>query len=139
MAGTNKDHSPGSEPGSGVTADVCRAGDITYWSRGVCRRVLKPRLSREGSSGKATAANRTREIRPSGMRRGLAETWAMGVGLRPTGKPVDKPPNPKAARAVLLPDHFQMPGQICKRHPQLPDCPKAKKTPLLLIFSHTLI
>ena len=35
--------------------------------------------------------------------------------------------------------HLQMPGQICKRHPQLPDCPKAKKTPLLLIFSHTLI
>ncbi len=33
----------------------------------------------------------------------------MGVGLRPTGKPVDKPPNPKAARAVLLPDRNYMP------------------------------
>jgi hypothetical protein len=27
--------------------------------------------------GQATAANRTREIRPSGMRGGLTETWAM--------------------------------------------------------------
>jgi len=54
--------------------------------------------------GNAIAANRTREIRPSGMRGGLAETWAMGVGLRPIGKQVDKPPNPKAARAALLPD-----------------------------------
>ncbi len=104
MAGTNKDHRPDSELGSGVNVDACRAGDIIYWPRGVCRRVLKPRVSREGSSGKAAAANRTREIRLSGMRGGLAETWAMGVGLRPTGKPVDKPPNPKAARAVFLPD-----------------------------------
>ena len=33
----------------------------------------------------------------------------------------------RAARAVLIPDHFQMPGQTCKRHPQLPHCPKAKR------------
>ena len=26
----------------------------------------------------------------------------MGVGLRPTGKPLDEPPNPKAARAAFL-------------------------------------
>jgi hypothetical protein len=32
----------------------------------------------EGASGIAVAANRTREIRPSGMRGGLAETWANG-------------------------------------------------------------
>jgi hypothetical protein len=104
VAGTNKDYRPDSELASGVNVGVCRAGDITYWSRGVCRRVFQPRVSREGSSGKAAAANRTREIRTSGMRGGLAETWAMLVGLRPTGKPADKPPNPKAARAVLLPD-----------------------------------
>ena len=41
-----------------------------------------------GSNGKvlrgnAIAANRTREIRPSGMRGGLAETWAMAeLGTR---------------------------------------------------------
>ncbi len=72
--------------------------------RGVCRRVLELQGAWEGPLGKAAAANRTREIRPSGMRGGLAETRAMGVGLRPTGKPADKPPNPKAARAVFLPD-----------------------------------
>ena len=56
----------------------CRAGDITILSRGVCRRVLKLRALWEGSSGKvATAANPAiaGEIRPSGMRGGLAETW----------------------------------------------------------------
>jgi hypothetical protein len=104
VAGTNKDHRPDIGPGSSVNVDGCRAGDITYWPRGVCRRVLKSRVNREGSSGKAAAANRTREIRLSGMRGGLAETWAMGAGLRSIGKPVDKPPNPKAARAALLPD-----------------------------------
>jgi len=52
----------------------CRAGDITIYSRGVCRRVLKPWGMREGPPGKAAAANRTREIRPSGMRGGLTET-----------------------------------------------------------------
>jgi len=64
-------------------------------------------LLSEGSSGKAVAANRTREIRPSGMRGGLAETWAMGVGLRPIEKFMDMPPNPNAARAVFLPDHLK--------------------------------
>ena len=46
--------------------------------------------------------NRTREIRPSGIAGGLTETWVMGVGLRPTGKPVDEPADPKAVRAVFL-------------------------------------
>ena len=45
--------------------------------RGVCRRVLKSREAWEGPLGKAAAANRTREIRLSGMRGGLTETWAM--------------------------------------------------------------
>ena len=45
--------------------------------RGVCGRVLKPRDVWEGPLGKAAAANRTREIRPSGMRGGLAETLVM--------------------------------------------------------------
>ena len=98
MADTDKDCRPDAEPGSGVNVDGCRAGDITMPSRGVCRQVLKLRGAREGSLGEAAGANWTREIRLSGMRGGLAETWVMGVGLRPTGKPVDKPPNPKAAR-----------------------------------------
>jgi len=42
---------------------------------------------------------------------GPAETGAMGVGLRPTGKPADKPLNLKAARAAILPDR-----RFSKRH-----------------------
>ena len=59
---------------SGGNFQGCRAGGITLSPRGVCRRVLESRESREGPLGKAAAANRTREIRPSGMRGGLAET-----------------------------------------------------------------
>jgi hypothetical protein len=51
-----------------------RAGSITELRRGACGRALKPHEDREGLPGKATAANRTREIRPSGMRGGLEET-----------------------------------------------------------------
>jgi hypothetical protein len=70
-------------------------------------RELKLQAELEGSSGKvATAANRTREIRPSGMRGGLAETWAMvELGTRRTTERVrigHSPPN--AACAVFLPD-----------------------------------
>ncbi len=49
--------------------------------------------------------NRIREIRPSGIVGRLAKTWAMGAGLRAMGKPVEHPPNPKAARAALLSRH----------------------------------
>jgi hypothetical protein len=34
-------------------------------------------INGKGHRGNAVAANRTREIRPSGMRGGLTETWAM--------------------------------------------------------------
>ncbi len=57
------------------------------YPRGVCRRVLKLRGAWEGPLGKAAAANRTREIRLSGMRGGLAETWAMvELGSRRTNR-----------------------------------------------------
>ena len=53
--------------------------------RGVCRRVLKLRLVWEGSLGKAaTAANRTREIRPSGMRGGLSRNVKYGGNENPS-------------------------------------------------------
>ena len=52
----------------------CRAGGITMHPRGVCRRVLKPRDEWEGPSGKAAAANGTRENRLYRMRGGLAKT-----------------------------------------------------------------
>ena len=53
-------------------------------TRGVCKRVLKLRLAWEGSLGKlATAANRTREIRPSGMRGGLSRNVDYGGIVNP--------------------------------------------------------
>jgi len=56
--------------------------------------------------GEATAANRTREIRPSGMRGGLAETWArgeLGTHLAIERASGGNSP-PKAIRAAILPD-----------------------------------
>ena len=53
-------------------------------SRGVCRRVLKPRMRMGRFLGEiATAANRTREIRPSGMRRGLSRNMGYGDTVNP--------------------------------------------------------
>src|SRR6266571_7504281 len=52
------------------------------------------------------AANRTRESRPSGMRGGLTETWAMvelGTHLAIERARAGHSP-PKAVRAVFLPD-----------------------------------
>jgi len=63
-------------------------------------------ISGKGYRGNAVAANRTREIRPSGMRGGLAETWAMAeLGTRCTTERVQVGNSlPKVARAVFLPD-----------------------------------
>ena len=74
-------------------------------------RELKLQTKWEGASGKvATAANRTREIRPSGMRGGLAETWAMvELGTHRITERVrtgHSPPN--AARVVFLPDRVRV-------------------------------
>src|SRR5215831_10339007 len=63
---------------------------------GLCRDNTKTSL----------AANRTRESRPSGMRGGLAETWAMGelgTHLAIERASVGNSP-PKVIRAALLPD-----------------------------------
>jgi hypothetical protein len=70
-------HRLDTEPASGEPFRRCRAEGITVHPRGVCERALNPRGVREDPSGIAAAANRTREIRPSGMRGGLEETWPM--------------------------------------------------------------
>ncbi len=70
----NRTHRLDSDPGSGDNLNGCRAGGITMQPRGVCGRALEPRGAWEDPPGKAAAANRTREIRPSGMRGGLTET-----------------------------------------------------------------
>jgi hypothetical protein len=67
---------------------------------------LKPLVVGGRVSGKTVAANRTREIRPYGMRGGLAETWAMvELGSRRTTERVrDGNSPPTVARTVFLPD-----------------------------------
>jgi hypothetical protein len=62
------------EPGSALPRHHRRAEGITCHPRGVREQALELRDAREGPSGKAAAANRTREIRLSGMRGGLVET-----------------------------------------------------------------
>jgi hypothetical protein len=69
----NRKHRLDTEPGSGDHLTGCRAGGITMLPRGVGGRALEPQATWEDPPGKAAAANRTREIRPSGMRGGLAE------------------------------------------------------------------
>lgn len=83
-----------------------RAVGITSQPRGVREQALEPRTVWEGPTGKATAANRAREIRPSGMRGGLVETWSMAklgthgaIERASTGHS-----SPTDARATLLPD-----------------------------------
>jgi len=61
-------------PETGANLKGRRVRVITMHTRGVYGRAFKPRDVWEGSLGKAAAANRTREIRPFGMRGGLEET-----------------------------------------------------------------
>jgi len=68
-----------------------------------------------GGIGKAAmkvmVANRTREIRPSGMKRGACGNVSMmGAGLRPMGKPLDQPPDPARLRA---PHFYPNPSVNC--------------------------
>lgn len=70
-------------------------------SRGVCKRMLNLRMTQEGSSVEvATAANRTREIRLSGMRGGLAESRSRKeIGTRRTTERVRNGHSPSTVRA----------------------------------------
>ena len=87
-------------------------------SRRACKRVLNLRMTKEGSSGKvATAANRTREIRLSGMRGGLDGNVGHGETRNPphgNRKGASWTPSPKAARTVILLDKPQV--RFCEGH-----------------------
>jgi hypothetical protein len=52
----------------------------------------------------AKAANRTREIRPSGMTTGACGNVATGAGLRPATKVAESPPDPTARALQFYPD-----------------------------------
>ena len=89
---------------SGSTVQAYRALQQT----GVSRAHVGEHLSQRDALGrlqlKVMVANRTREIRPSGMKRGACgNVSVMGVGLRPIGKSMEAPPDPyHAARTALL-------------------------------------
>lgn len=102
------------EPDHTVLIWSRRAVGITRQSRGVCGQALEPRAGWEGPAGKAAAANRTREIRLSGMRGGLTETWSMAeLG---THGVIERAPighsSPTDARAVFLPDCSGRQGHV---------------------------
>jgi len=82
----------------------------------VAEAVARPTVNSEGRESPSASSGQA-SFHPTPQRTslchrhskaGLAETRAMGVGLRPTGKPVESPPNPNAARAVFLPDRIQL-------------------------------
>ena len=54
--------------------------------------------------GQAKAANRTREIRPSGMKEGASGNVARGAGLRSTAKAAETPPDPTARALEIYPN-----------------------------------
>ena len=85
---------------SGSTVQAYRALQQT----GLTRVHVGEHLSQRGALGrlqlKVMVANRTREIRPSGMKRGACgNVSVMGVGLRPIGKSMESPPDPTMLRA----------------------------------------
>lgn len=72
---------------------------------GVCAdQRLSLGTRRKAQWGQARVANRTREIRPSGMKTGASGNVAKGAGLRPMAKAMDKPPDPKARAPEIYPD-----------------------------------
>jgi hypothetical protein len=82
---------------------------------GLTRVHVGEHLSQRGTLGrlqlKVMVANRTREIRPSGMKRGACgNVSVMGVGLRPIGKSMELPPDPTMLRA----SHFYPNGAANK-------------------------
>ena len=59
----------------------------------------------KGPRGPVTkVANRTREIRPSGMKTGASGNVTMGVGLRAAAKAGELPPNPTVRASEIYPD-----------------------------------
>ncbi len=59
----------------------------------------------KGLRGPVTkVANRTREIRPSGMKTGASENVTMGAGLRPATKVAEPPPDPTVRASEFYPN-----------------------------------
>ena len=65
-------------------------------------------VSGKACQGHAKVANRTREIRPSGMKTGASGNVTMGVGLRPVTKVAELPPDPTVRAPEFYPDNLQV-------------------------------
>jgi len=114
-------------PGSGDNLTGCRARGITRPPRGVYGRAFQLRDVWEGLWGHAAAANRTRESRPSGMRGGLTETWAMvELGTRRTHRKgtCRKLSTYRCARRISTRQPLQSWWRaLCQGPPRLPSAP----------------
>jgi len=93
---------------TGSPEGTSRAAEQTTPARGVCAPALEFRLLWEGTWGQARAANRTREIRPSGMKEGASGNVAMGAGLRSVGESRGDTTGPYSARARDLSRHLHV-------------------------------
>ena len=85
--------------------------DAESWIKPVVQGVYASQRLSFGTAGKgprgteAKVANRTREIRPSGMKTGASGNVAMGAGLRPMSKGMDKPPDPTVRAPEIYPNN----------------------------------
>ena len=72
-------------------------------------------IRRKTRSGQAKVANRTREIRPSGMKTGASRNVAREAGLRPMAKAMDESPDPKARALELYPNRQSSAQSVVRR------------------------
>jgi hypothetical protein len=99
-------HHQGTQSLVTVDTEPEASGAVNRVMRGVCERALKPPSVGEGyamnepmitgcqpDSGNPTVRDE---------RGACGNVTVMGVGLRATGKPVERPPNPKMVRALYF-------------------------------------
>ncbi len=97
--------------GEGLSAHDSEGGrGVERWSKPVVPGVYVGQHFSLGAAGKAPSrtvakvANRTREIRPSGMKMGASGNVTMGAGLRAAAKAEELPPNPTVRAPEIYPD-----------------------------------
>jgi hypothetical protein len=84
--------------------------DAESWIKPAGQGVYASQRLSFGEAGKgprgteAKVANRTREIRPSGMKTGASGNVTRGAGLRPMSKGMDKPPDPTVRAPGIYPN-----------------------------------
>ena len=85
-------------------------GDVESWIKPAEQGVYVSRRLSLGAVGKGPrqtltkVANRTREIRLSGMKTGASGNVTMGVGMRPMTKVMESPPDPTVRAPEFYPN-----------------------------------